>query len=326
MLIDRKARGWIVGTLVLFLASTVLYIIYYRWSYNGRLGVKGPSGGSWIGLAYGIAGSAMILFAMALALKKRFRTLRVGRAYTWMQGHVWLGLLAYPMILYHAGFRWGQGPTMGLSAGMSHVEWQTPGLTWVLMWIFTFVIITGVLGLILQQYVPTKMLRDVPKETIYEQIDHVVRQLRDEAAELAAAAVSRKTQEAYELEVVPAGAVAIAPPPESVAAEQVIKAFYDQEIVPLMADRFPRRAQLSAGDSSSAAFRNLREMVPTSLRETVDDLESIVDERRQLERQRRLQHVLHGWLLVHVPLSYAMFILAIVHAIWALRYTSVGGA
>jgi hypothetical protein len=324
MLIDRKARGWIVATLVLFLASTVLYIIYYHWSYTGRLGVKGPSGGSWVGLGYGIAGSAMILFAMALALKKRFRTLRVGRAYTWMQGHVWLGLLAYPMILYHAGFRWGQGPTVGLSSGMSHFDWQTPGLTWVLMWIFTFVIITGVLGLILQQYVPTKLLRDVPKETIYEQIDHVVEQLRAEAAELVAGAVSRKAQEAYEMEVVPAGAVALAPPPESVQAEQVIKAFYDQEVVPLLADRFPRGRSLSASDASIAAFRNLREVVPGSLRETVDDLESIVDERRQLDRQRRLQHVLHGWLLVHVPLSYAMFILAIVHAIWALRYTTIG--
>ncbi|MFN2533288.1 MAG: hypothetical protein ABR555_18550, partial [Pyrinomonadaceae bacterium] len=35
-------------------------------------------------------------------------------------------------------------------------------------------------------------------------------------AELVAGAVSRKTQEAYEMEVVPAGAVALAPPPESV--------------------------------------------------------------------------------------------------------------
>src|SRR3954468_369717 len=189
MLIDRKSRPWIVTCLVIFIAATVAYIVYVKRSLHG------PHGGSGVGLAYGFVGSLMILFVMALALKKRLRTLRIGKAYTWLQGHVWLGLLAYPMILYHAGFRWGQGPTMGLSAGMSHVEWQTPGLTWVLMWIFTFVVITGVLGLILQQYVPTKLLRDVPKETIYEQIDHVVRQLRDEAAELVAGAVSRKAQE-----------------------------------------------------------------------------------------------------------------------------------
>lgn len=298
MLIDRKSRPWIVVSLLLFVAATVVYIPYAR-------GLKGAHGGSLYGLAYGVVGSAMILFVMALAVKKRIRTLRVGRAHTWLQGHVWLGLLSYPMILYHAGFAWG-----------GH-------LTQILMWLFTFVVLSGVLGIIFQQYLPTKLLRDVPKETIYEQIDHVTAQLREEAGELVAAAVSRRTQEAYELEVVPAGTVALAPPPESVEAEQVIKAFYDQEIVPVLADRFPRRARLSASDASFAAFRNLRDIVPASLRETVDDLESVVDERRQLERQRRLQHVLHGWLWVHVPLSYAMFLLSVVHAVGALRYTKI---
>src|SRR3954447_17279091 len=97
MLIDRKSRGWVVACLVIFIVATVLYIPYQRRSLTG------PKGSSWYGLAYGIVGSAMILFVMALAIKKRMRTLRIGRAHTWLQGHVWLGLLAYPMILYHAG-------------------------------------------------------------------------------------------------------------------------------------------------------------------------------------------------------------------------------
>jgi len=52
----------------------------------------------------------------------------------------------------------------------------------------------------------------------------------------------------------------------------------------------------------------------------INDLQSIVDERRQLERQRKTQYLLHGWLWVHVPLSMAMLVLILVHAVVALRY------
>ena len=36
--------------------------------------------------------------------------------------------------------------------------------------------------------------------------------------------------------------------------------------------------------------------------------------------QKRLQHWLHGWLLVHVPLSMALLLLALVHTVVSLRY------
>ena len=39
----------------------------------------------------------------------------------------------------------------------------------------------------------------------------------------------------------------------------------------------------------------------------------------------RLHHVLHGWLFVHVPLSYGLMVLATVHAIQALQYTDAAG-
>jgi hypothetical protein len=49
-------------------------------------------------------------------------------------------------------------------------------------------------------------------------------------------------------------------------------------------------------------------------------LESICEEERQLVRQRRIYQWLHGWLLVHVPLSIALLVLGGIHAIVALTY------
>ena len=64
----------------------------------------------------------------------------------------------------------------------------------------------------------------------------------------------------------------------------------------------------------------MRTTLPPVLQETVNELEAICDERRQLADQKRMHHVLHGWLLVHVPLSYATLLLGALHAVIALRY------
>jgi hypothetical protein len=56
------------------------------------------------------------------------------------------------------------------------------------------------------------------------------------------------------------------------------------------------------------------------MHEALHDLEVMCEERRQLARQRRLHRWLHGWLLVHVPLSYALLLLSAVHAFQSLRY------
>jgi hypothetical protein len=61
-------------------------------------------------------------------------------------------------------------------------------------------------------------------------------------------------------------------------------------------------------------------LVPQELWPKLEDLANICEERRQLERQRRMHDVLHGWLLVHIPTSYALLLLGAVHAVYALRY------
>jgi hypothetical protein len=281
-------------------AATLVYLATFRRS------LRGAHGGSPAGLIFAGVGSAMILVALLLALRKRYRTLRIGKAYHWMQAHIWLGLLSYPMILFHAGFALG-GP-----------------LTAVLMALFTVIIISGIAGLWMQQVIPSKMLRDVPAETIFEQIHRVLMQLREEAGDLIGAAVARKEQPAFEVEMVPAGAPSRTPPTESTEGEQILQAFYDQDIRPYLEDRFPRTSRLASENSSAAVFRQFRALLQPALCETLNDLQSVVDERRQLRCQQRLHRILHGWLFVHVPLSYALIVLSVIHAVVALKYTTVG--
>src|SRR5271165_1612550 len=160
MRIDRTHRPWVIATVALAIVSTIAYILYAVETPGG------PRGGSALGLTFGIAGYAMMLFAGLLGARKKVPVWRIGRAKTWMRGHLWLGLLSLPIILYHSGFAWrGQ-------------------LTAVLMILFFIVVLSGIIGAAIQHYVPRVILSEVPLETIYEEIPHVREQLRAEADQL----------------------------------------------------------------------------------------------------------------------------------------------
>jgi hypothetical protein len=67
-------------------------------------------------------------------------------------------------------------------------------------------------------------------------------------------------------------------------------------------------------------LQQLRILLPQNLHSSVDDLENICEEKRQLDKQTQLHKLLHGWLLVHIPLSYALLLLGAVHAVMALKF------
>jgi hypothetical protein len=107
-----------------------------------------------------------------------------------------------------------------------------------------------------------------------------------------------------------------------VSSQKRLAEFYAAQIKPYMASESGKGFILANPSGSRAAFDDLTRALPPTMRRAVSDLESIVNERRQLDQQRRLHHWLHGWLLVHVPLSYALTVLAIVHIVVALRFRS----
>lgn len=83
MRIDRTHRPWLVGTIVAFLATVIVYGAYAVRTPGG------PRGGTAIGLAFGIAGYALMLFEGLLGVRKKLPVWRLGRAQTWMRGHLW---------------------------------------------------------------------------------------------------------------------------------------------------------------------------------------------------------------------------------------------
>lgn len=306
MRIDATHRPWAIATLVVTLISAGAYIPYSIASAHA------PSGGSTLGLLYGITGSALMLFAALLGLRKKFPIWRVGRAQTWMRGHLWLGLLTLPLILFHSGFHFGGT------------------LSTTLMVLFLVVLASGIFGAVLQHSLPRAMMERLPMETIYEEIASVRRQLIEEAdailapvtgrnaeAKAAAAVTEAKSASAGEKAEADAAQPAVAIPDESAAK---LSAFYARELRPFLEK--PKTWRHPLGDAQKAAgiFRQLRVFLAPAMHTMLEDLADICEEERQLTRQERMHRVLHGWLLLHIPLSYAVLVLTAAHAWMALRY------
>ena len=95
---------------------------------------------------------------------------------------------------------------------------------------------------------------------------------------------------------------------------------YVNGIRPFLENPDARGLQLADSRRAGELFESLRHLLPAQLHPALADLENICDEERQLQLQMKLYRWLHGWLLVHVPLSVVLLVLGGVHAVVALRY------
>lgn len=306
MLIDQTHRKWLIASAGILAIAVAAYVPYSVRS------PQGPRGGSALGLTYGSVGFAFMVFAGLLGLRKRFPVWRVGRAQTWMRGHLWLGFISFPLILLHGGFHFG-GP-----------------LTRVLMWLFIVVFVSGLLGAALQHFVPRLHTAQLPMETIYEQIDRVRGQLADEARRLVqecCAALEGEVSSATERQraaAASAGAnwdVTVASGMQvDEQASTELRRVLAAEIEPYLDRPGSRGVRIGTPAVAAAMFRQLRVLLPPTLHSNIDDLENVCEEKRQLDKQSTFHRILHGWLLVHVPLSYALLLLGAWHAVMAVRF------
>lgn len=310
MLIDRKHIPWSIITALLALVCVGLYAL----DAPRRADSASRYGSSPLGLTLGIAALATMLLLVMLSIKRKAPTLRIGRAQTWLRAHVWLGALLPLLVALHAGFRSGGQLTVSL---------------WVLLGIVTA---SGLLGLLLQQLVPRLLLHSVPGETIWQQHERELQSLSQQASQIVTTYAGSLDQPAppwVPASLSPQSSPATAPSaPEPAtpapvnvakppAGGEPLRQFYLNRVGPFLAgtDR-----ALGRIDQMDALFHAAQLQTPEHIHPGLVTLRELCDRRLQLLRQRLLMRLLLGWLIVHVPLSWALLALSVVHAVVALRY------
>ena len=325
VLINRETwpqhRPWVVLVVAIALAATA-------WEVTVRVSERSwPSGGSLPGLTFGVVGGLIMLFEFALWPRKKVRVWRIGRAQAWLRAHIWLGLLTIPLIAFHSGFRLG-GP-----------------LATTLLVLFTIVILSGLFGLALQQFLPRKMLDEVPAETIYSQIDRVASLQHRDAAALVRSTCGPTPGEPEQDEdsvrwpdrasertgFVTVGALRSAgrvagrvlttrTTTGAIAGSEPIRDFFRDALGPYLLKGASSRSTLVDPVRSNIAFRELKAQTNPAASAVIEELEGLANQRRQLDHEARIHRVLHGWLSVHLPLSVGLMVLMFLHIYVALRY------
>ena len=158
MPIHRSGPFWRRIFVVLLLAVTALFFWQARKEY--------PHGGSTIGIAYGIAGSALIVLLAAFGIRKRAYRSNFGTLENWMQSHIYLGILAAVILLLHTGFRFHDGIAVA---------------TFVLV---AIVVVSGIAGAILYITVP-RLLTEVESNLTVVEISDQLNQLAKSMARIA---------------------------------------------------------------------------------------------------------------------------------------------
>ena len=329
-ILNRAHVPWFIFVSLATIAACLLYISTFdphRLPLEWRLAhLSGDTpgyvnvGGTPLGLIFGSTSFAIFIFAGLLGLRKKVAVWPIGTVQRWLRAHTWLTLLTIPLVILHTGFRLG-GP-----------------MTTLLVVLYAVVMISGIYGLILQHHLPRLMKERFPNETVYEQIPHIRAQLRAAAEKMrdALAAPSPSTVHSYAtttghtrtatLDVAISSTMLSSAADGSVAitdatSEAALADFLDRQVLPYLRTRRHKRAGLRNNRYSEDVFRVLKLRVASQYRAQVEEIEAWCDERRVLDLQTRFQHWLHGWLFVHVPLSYLLILMTAWHAFVTLfRY------
>ena len=281
-------------------------------------------GGTGIGLVCGIAAGSVIVFEMLLWPRKLLRRLRLIPAKYWLAAHIWFGIASLPLAIVHSGF---------------HLGGWLPATFMVL---FVLTILSGLYGLAVQNFLPKWMLRNLPAETIYSQIDYVSEQTVEDARQLLISACGRSISEkddaltaepelaAAAQSAVVVGAVRRAGKTRGRTLEtrQFAQASEDSEalwtalneIRPFLLDGKDAQTPVTDRQAATQWFGRLRAICGTEGGAIIDVLEGMCDQRRQFDTQATVHHWLHAWIPIHIGLSVAVTVLLAAHVWTALKY------
>lgn len=253
----------------LLLTGVFLAAIYLFAAYT--FGVD--AGNIW-GLSYG-TGAAVLMVGVALyGVRRRkmklARKFAIGKARAWLQFHLYGGFLFLMLMFMHSGFTIPTGAFYLWLWGLS-------------IWVSA----TGVVGLILQKWLPKVLSSGLNIEVIYERIPQLSKELNKNADALVA------------------------------DCSQLVKDFYLKRILPSL--KKPTLRLIYFFDITGGIQRRMRQfdffkkLLPEDELNKVNELQLIYKSKLEMDAQYTLQRLLRIWLPLHLPASILLLVLLCVH-------------
>lgn len=228
---------------------------------------------------------AMMLFLTAYNLRKKLAYPPLLSSATWLQFHVYIGLLTVYLFPLHVGLRVPNGPfevTLAL--------------------LFIAVAGSGVAGLLLSRAVPRRVSTR-GEEVLFERIPVFRRELREEAERL----VVRSVEESQ--------AVTLA----EFYTTELAGFFHGPRHLSFHLFQSSRPLR-----RLTTELRSLHRYLGEKERQIAGDLEDLIDAKDALDYQYAMQGALKLWLFVHIPLTYALLIFVVIHTVLVHTFVGAG--
>lgn len=224
---------------------------------------------------------AVMLFLALFNVRKRLTVLPLGSASAWLQFHVYAGWLVVLLFAVHVGWRIPDGA----------MELTMTAL-------FVLVAGSGAVGIALARWLPPRLTRR-GEEILFERIPAFIAQLRDEAEDIV-------LQSAKE------------------TRSSTIGDFYLKHLAPFFSGPKNRLRHLIASRRVRFALLNeidnMQRYLSEQEKEYAGRLRDLVNKKDELDFHYSLNLALKAWLLVHVPMTYALLILAALHVVLVYAY------
>lgn len=348
MKINRTAH--IPWALFVLVASALAALLYVARFYPQRVaagfrffGETPPEhatiGGTPLGLVFGTIAFGIFIFASLLGLRKKLPHFPLGHVQTWLRAHIWLTILTVPLVLLHSGFHLGSPMTtllMGLYAvvmlsGFYGLFLQQKMPQWMKERLPAEIVYEQIGNIRAQLCAKAKRLKNAYQpepgpakgagqsswfaETKKEMAASGVSPRSTAEAQRTRGGSSRATPASFATMIAAETQEAMnANPVNDPASEALLAEFIGGQLLPYLEARRGDKFRLGKIREADEIFHYLKPRVAASYRAQVDEMEGWCNERRLLDVQTKMQHWLHGWLFVHVPLSFLLLLLTAWHA------------
>ncbi len=259
-----------------FLSATFLSILSFI--LNAVIS-EVKAGNAW-GLTYGSVATALMVGASLYGVRRRSNNLasklNLGRSFHWVQFHVYGGVLFMLLVFMHSGF--------GVPDGVLHL-WLWGLSIWVT--------ISGLLGVVIQKWVPAMLSSALSIEVVYERIPELIRQIKKDADKLAS------------------------------GCSEPVRDFYRKKVVRSL--KAPRAKPIYYVDITGGIQRRLKQfeflkrVLSSEEQRKLSRLELLYKSKLEMDAHYTLQKLLRCWLFVHLPPSILIVVLVVIH-LYAVFY------
>ena len=229
------------------------------------------------GYGYGATAAALLAGAMGYAVRRRLPRHGPGVAHHWLQFHLYGGALFLLLLLMHTGFHVPHG-----------------ALAWALWPVSLWIVLSGLLGALIQRWIPRVLTSGLATEVHYDRIPELVGVVRTRVETLVE------------------------------ACDESIRGVYRTHLAAALAGPQPRFiyfVDITGGiESRMRHLDYVRRFLTDEETQKVDELRALIKTKFEMDAQYTLQRALRGWLYGHVPLSLVLTVLVAVHILTVLYY------